>query len=285
MSEHKIPAEALRQLCASVDGDCGLYVFAPGEGLKFSINEDKIFTAASTIKIPVLALLFQDAAEGRVDLSKKVVVKSENRVTGSGILRSLAPDLELSLFDLANLMIVMSDNTATNEIIDVVGMDRTRQFCTDHDFNNTWIWKKIFYKGELPPPQVPEGMPVNATTAGDLGRMLEQLADGTQVDEESCRRIIQIMAGQRIARLKTLLPCAERVDPRADTLRLPKEGQVVVASKGGTLTDPPTAHDAGIFYLPDGRYYIVTICTTSSDLKATTKIINEVGLVMYEAMK
>ena len=72
---------------------------------------------------------------------------------------------------------------------------------------------------------------------------------------------------------------------KIEALELPKEGQVVVASKGGTLTDPPTAHDAGIFYLPDGRYYIVTICTTSSNLKATTKIINEVGLVMYEAMK
>ena len=285
MSEHKIPEEALRQLCASVDGDCGLYVSAPGEGLKFSINEDKIFTAASTIKIPVLARLFQDAAEGRVDLSEKVVVKPDNRAPGSGILLSMEPDIELSIFDLASLMIVMSDNTATNEIIDVVGMDRVRQFCTDHDFTNTWIWKKIFYKGELPPPQVPEGMPHTATTAGDLGRMLEQLADGTLLDEASCRKIIQIMANQRVARLKTLLPTAYRPDPRKEALELPKEGQVVVASKGGTLTDPPTAHDAGIFYLPDGRYYIVTICTRSSSLKEATKIINEVGLVMYEAMK
>ena len=93
------------------------------------------------------------------------------------------------------------------------------------------------------------------------------------------------MANQRVARLKTLLPTAYRPDPRAEQLELPPEGKVVVASKGGTLLNPARAHDAGIFYLPDGRYYIVTICTTSSDLKATTKIINEVGLVMYEAMK
>ena len=111
------------------------------------------------------------------------------------------------------------------------------------------------------------------------------LADGTLLDEASCRKIIQIMANQRVARLKTLLPTAYRPDPRKEALELPKEGQVVVASKGGTLTDPPTAHDAGIFYLPDGRYYIVTICTRSSSLKEATKIINEVGLVMYEAMK
>ena len=285
MSEHKIPEEALRKLCASVDGDCSLYVSSPSEGLRFSINEDMIFKAASTIKIPMIVLLFQDAADGKINLSERVIVKPNNRVVGSGILRSLDPDLELTLFDLANLMIVMSDNTATNEIIDVVGMERIRQFCLDHGFTNTWIWRKIFYQGCTPPPQVPEGMPYNATTAGDLGRMLEQLADGTLVDEASCRKIIQIMANQRIARLKTLLPYSGRADPREEVLRLPEEGHVVVASKGGTLETPPIAHDAGIFYLPDGRYYVVTICTCSSSLEETTKIINEVGRVIYEAMK
>ena len=284
MSEHKIPEEALRQLCDQLDGSYGLYVSVPGEGLKFSVNEDMIFNAASTIKIPVIALLFQDAAEGRIDLSKKIVVKPDNRAPGSGILLSMDPDIELSIFDLASLMIVMSDNSATNEMIDAVGMDRTRQFCLDHGFSNTWIWKKIFYKGEVPPPQVPEGMPATATTAGDLGHMLEQLADETLLDAASCRQIIQIMANQRVARLKTLLPTAYRPYPRKE-LELPREGQVVVASKGGTLTDPPTAHDAAIFYLPDGRYYIVTICTKSTSLKEATRIINEVGLMMYEAMK
>ncbi len=285
MGEHKIPVETLKNLLSKVDGDCALYVSVPQEGEKFSINENMIFSAASTIKIPVLALLFQDAEQGKVDLSKKVVVKPDNRVVGSGILRSLAPDLEISLFDLANLMIVMSDNVATNEVVDVVGMDRTRQFCLDHGFTNTWIWRKMFYKGYTPTPEVPDGAPNNATCVGDLGRMLEQLAAGTLVGEESCRKIIQILAGQRIARLKTLLSCSERVDPREETLRPPQKGDVLVASKGGTLTDFGIAHDAAIFYLPDGRYYIVTICTRSSSIRETTKIINEIGLVMYEAMK
>ena len=285
MSEHKIPVEKLKELCARVDGDCALYVSVPAEGQKFSINENMLFNAASTIKIPVIARLFQDAAEGRVDLSKKVVVKPDNRAPGSGILLSMDPDIELSIFDLANLMIVMSDNTATNEIIDVVGMERVRQFCLDHGFTNTWIWHKIFYKGYTPPAQVPEGAPEDATCVGDLGRMMEQLADGTLLDGASCRKIIQIMANQRVARLKTLLPTAYRPDPRAERLELPPEGKVVVACKGGTLLNPARAHDAGIFYLPDGRYYVMTMCTNSTDLQATTRIINEAGLAMYEAMK
>lgn len=285
MSGHAIPVEELKKVCAKVDGDCALYVSVPDTGERFVLNGDMIFSAASTIKIPMLALLFKDAEEGRVDLSKKIVVKPDNRVIGSGILRSLSPDLELSLFDLANLMIVMSDNTATNEVADAVGMDRVRQFCLDNGYNNTWMWKKMFFKGYVPEPQILEGAPVNATTANDLGRMMESIAAGKCVSEKASDKMVQIMAGQRLARLKTLLPCAERVEPFAEKLELPAEGKVVAASKGGTLTSTGIAHDAAIFYLPDGRYYVMVMCTRSSSVDETTKIINEAGLVMYEAMK
>ena len=285
MDAHKIPVEALKEVCAKIDGQCAMYVSVPGTGEKFVLNEDKIFSAASTIKIPMLALLFQDAEAGKVDLAEKIRVKPENRVVGSGILRSLSPDLELPLFDIANLMIVMSDNTATNEVADAVGMDRVRQYCIDNGYTNTWMWRKMFFKGYMPEPQVSEGMPVNATTAGDLGRMLESMAAGTCVSEKASRKMIQIMAGQRLARLKTLLPCAERVEPYEEELRLPPEGKVVVACKGGTLTAPGIAHDAGVFYLPDGRYYVMVMCTQTGSVDAATKIINEAGLLMYEAMK
>ena len=286
MSEHKIPREALQKICEKVDGKCGLYVSVPETGERFVYNGDMVFGAASTIKIPMLALLFQDAQEGRVDLSRKMQVKPENRVRGSGILLSLSPDLELSLFDLANLMIVMSDNSATNEVADAVGLDRVRQFCRDNGYLNTWMWRKMFFTGPLPEPQVPEGMPNNAVTASDLGRLMESIAAGTCVSPEASRKMVQIMAGQRLARLRTLLPYTERVNPFADKLELPPEGRVVVASKGGTLTGPPAiAHDAAIFYLPDGRHYVMVMCTQSSGLTEATKRINEAGLVMYEAMK
>lgn len=285
MSEWKIPEETLKALCSKVDGEVGLYVSIPEEDRRLVQNGDLILHAASTIKVPVLSLLFKDAEAGLLDLDKKVIVKSDNRVGGSGILQSLSPDLEISLFDLAVLMIVMSDNTATNEVIDAVGMDRVRRFCRENGFNSTWIWRKMYYKGTVPPAEVPEGAPPNATSANDLGRMLEQIASGRFVSKDASRRIVQIMAGQRLSRLKTLLPFVERVNPHADHLELPPEGKVVVASKSGTLTGPGIAHDAGIFYLPDGRYYVMVMLTRSSSVLETTKIINEAGLAMYEAMK
>ena len=285
MSERHIPTEKLTQILDNFNGNYGVYVSIPSEGKTFELNGDQQFSAASTIKIPMLALLFQDAEDGRIDLNEKRVVLPENRVGGSGILQSLSPDLELSIFDLAELMIVMSDNTATNEIIDVIGLERLRGFCRKEGYEKTWAWRKMFFKGILPEAQVPEGAPLNATTAADLGHILEKIAEGKMVSPQSDHKIVQIMAGQQLGKFKKRLPCTTRHDPRTPSLQLPDEGHVVVACKGGSFESLGILHDAGIFYLPDGRYYVMTVCTQSEDMEAAEAMIGELGLAMYEAMK
>jgi len=282
--EHTIPAAELTELCNQIRGEYGLYVSIPQENKRFMVNETAIFNSASTIKIPILAKLLQDAEEGLIDLEEMRCVQADNRVRGSGILKSLSPRLELPILDLAELMIVLSDNSATNEALDIVGMDRVRSFCHENGYENTWVWTKLFFQGEQPEPQIPEGAPKNATCAWDLGRMMESIAQGQCVSESASRQMVQIMAGQQVARLKTLLPNVAHADPRTQ-LQLPPEGKVTVASKGGTLTPQGIAHDAAIFYLPDGRYYIMVICTRSESVRETTDIINRAGLLMYEAMK
>lgn len=282
--EHVIPAEELTKLCNQIKGSYGLYISIPQGGTRFMVNETAIFNSASTMKIPTLAKLLQDVEEGLVDLEEMRRIKPDNRVRGSGILKSLSPQLELPILDIAELMMVLSDNSATNEILDIVGMERVREFCLENGYENTWVWRKLFFQGEQPEPQNPEGTPINATCAWDLGRMMESIAQGNCVSEDASRKMVQIMAGQQVARLKTLLPNVAHADPRKP-FQLPPEGKVTVASKGGTLTHLGIAHDAGIFYLPDGRYYVMVICTQSESVRETTEIINRAGLIMYEAMK
>ena len=279
-----IPVEELTRLCKEVEGECGLSVSVPKTGEKFAWNENFQVYSASTIKIPVLCLLFQDAEQGRVKLSQKVVVKPENRVGGSGILQSLCPDLEISIFDLATLMMVMSDNIATNQIIDIVGMERVRDFCKEEGLDSTWLWQKMIHKGP-PPADMPEGLIPNATTAADLGRLMERIAAGTIVSPSACRKMVQIMAGQRLGRLQTLLPTTERLNPYADQLQPPAEGRVVAASKGGSKEAEGAFHDTGIFILPDGRCYVMAVCSKTSNKTKTIDVIQRMGLAMYEAMK
>ena len=279
-----IPVEELTRLCKEVEGECGLYVSVPETGERFVWNENYQVYSASTIKIPVLCLLFQDAEQGRVDLAQKVVVKPENRVGGSGILQSLRPDLEMSIFDLATLMMVMSDNIATNQIIDIVGMERVRDFCKEEGLDSTWIWQKMIHKGP-PPADMPEGLIPNATTAADLGVLMEKIAAGTIVSPVSCQKIMQIMAGQRLGRLQALLPTTERLDPYADRLRPPAAGKIVVASKGGSKESAGAVHDTGIFILPDGRRYVMAVCTKTPNKAKAVHLIQQMGLTMYNAMK
>ena len=279
-----LPVEELTRLCNEVEGACGVYVSVPETGEKFAFNEDYQVYAASTIKIPVLCKLFRDAEQGRVDLSQTLVVSKENRVGGSGILQSMRPELEMSIFDLANLMMVMSDNIATNQIIDVVGMERVREFCKEEGLNNTWIWQKMMHQGP-PPADMPEGLIPNATTAADLGALMERIAAETAASPASCQKIMQIMAGQRLGRLQVLLPTVERLNPYEERLRPPAAGRVVVASKGGSKESEGAVHDTGIFILPDGRKYVMAVCTKTAKKNETIHLIQQMGLAVYNAMK
>ena len=96
---------------------------------------------------------------------------------------------------------------------------------------------------------------------------------------------MQIMAGQRLGRLQTLLPTNERLNPYEEQLRLPAPGKVVVASKGGSRESEGAVHDTGIFVLPDGRKYVMAVCSKTPNKTKAIGLIQQMGLAMYEAMK
>ena len=113
-----IPEEKIRKICQEVNGTYGLFISLPERGEKLVIDADTRYHAASTIKIPLLALLLKDFADGRLDPDKPEPIWECNRVGGSGVLNSLSDHYLLTLYDYAVLMIIVSDNSATNQIID-----------------------------------------------------------------------------------------------------------------------------------------------------------------------
>ena len=119
-----IPEEKLKEICNEINGTFGLYVSLPERGEKFTIDADVKYNAASTIKIPLLALLMKDFEDGRLDPTELHHLHYDCNVLGSGVLKSLSTDFKLSLYDYAVLMIIVSDNSATNQVIDAVTIDR-----------------------------------------------------------------------------------------------------------------------------------------------------------------
>ena len=113
---------------------------------------------------------------------------------------------------------VLSDNIATNQIIDVVGMDRVRDFCKEKGLYNTWIWQKMIHQGP-PPADMPAGLIPNATTAADLGVLMEQIVAETIVSPASCRKIKVGTAVNHI-QLETVL-CTKKTDTGPSLNKMP----------------------------------------------------------------
>jgi beta-lactamase class A len=109
----------------SVDGRVGAVVIAPDGSEALALDPDGSFLAASVIKLPLVMTLYLDAAAGRWSLEDRIPVGE--RVLGSGVLRDLRDVEEMSVRDLASLTMGVSDNTATNRLIDLVGTDRVNE--------------------------------------------------------------------------------------------------------------------------------------------------------------
>ena len=142
MDKH-IPQKAIYEILSGLTGNVGLYVELLDSGEKFDINPGLVFPSASVIKIPMLALLLKDVREGRADWNAPRTIAPVNRVGGTGILAYLDQDYAPSLKTLAFLMITLSDNTATNEIMDMIGIERFNEFWKAQGYANISLGRKM----------------------------------------------------------------------------------------------------------------------------------------------
>lgn len=106
-------------------------------------HEQEVFPVASTIKIPILVTLLARAEKGELDLQERIAITPEVLVPGSGVLTYLEGPLDLSVLDIAQLMIMVSDNTATNLCIDWAGMDAINELMESLGLSQTRIRRKM----------------------------------------------------------------------------------------------------------------------------------------------
>ena len=185
---------------------------------------DRAFPAASVIKVPLVMALYADATEERLSLDERAPVGE--RMDGSGVLRDLRDVSDLSLRDLAALTIALSDNTATNRVIERLGVDRVAQRLREWGIVTTVLRRKM-YDFEAARRGVE-----NVATARELVALLERLVDGTCVDRPTSDAVLHLM---------------ERCQD--DTkLRRYLAPDTVVASKSGTLD--ASRNDVAVFRGP-----------------------------------
>ncbi len=275
-----IPESELQAICESFEGKCSLYVSLPFSGETFTYRADEIYKAASTIKIPLLAKLFEDAESGLLDLDAVEGIDKENLVRGSGILKYLSPEIRMSLYDFAVMMIIVSDNSATNHIIDTVGIDRANAYFRENGWNATKLNKKLFV---FDPVFTGGTAAANFTSAADLGNMLERMLDGSLVSPDACQKMMSIMACQTLGKFSKSLPQVYRpLSTRAPLTAVP-EGKVMLVEKGGTLTGS-VSHDAAIMMLPNGRKAVLVMMTECEDSQKSLDAIGKVSRAIYDRL-
>jgi beta-lactamase class A len=155
------------------------------------------FRAASTVKIPIMAEFYRQVDAGLLWLDDRYRLRDEDRTPGSGVLQYLQTGTELTLEDVCTLMIAISDNTATNVLLDRVGMERVTATMAELGMTDSTLGRRML--GRL--PEAHEGE--NWATARDYATALAAITAGTAASAESCARMVMMLERQTASRRVT----------------------------------------------------------------------------------
>ena len=247
MQDHFGPA---RELIARAPYRVGMLARSTDGETLLEHDADRAVPAASVIKVPMVMALYADGADGLLDLSEHVAVGE--RVDGSGVLRDM-PDVDsLSLRDLAALMMTLSDNTATNRIIERIGVERVAARSAEWGIVTTILRRKMY---DFEAAQ--RGLE-NVATARELVALLARLVAGECRDRETSDAVLALM--QR---------CQDD-----QKLRRYLAANTKVPSKSGTLD--ASRNDVAVFRGPEG---VVLVAAFTSEVKDTLAAEHLLGVV------
>ena len=231
-----------RAALATLPGEAAAFASdADGHAL-FCEREDELFPSASVIKLPLVMTLYADATRGLIDLDERVAVG--DRVDGSGVLRHMRDVERLSLRDLAMLAIIVSDNTATNRLIERIGVDRVGERLREWGCPKTRLSRKMYDF------EAAKRGHENVMTARETVSLLVRLQRGECEDRATSDAVLAVLEQcQDRTLLLRYLPYGAKVSHKTGTLDesrndaaiVPGERPVIVAGFTRKLRDTGAA--------------------------------------------
>jgi beta-lactamase class A len=254
---------------SGVTGTWGVWIEDLQTGNRWTWNESKLFYAASIIKVPIMIAVYRQADRGALHLSQEVMIRKEDQVGGSGVLQLLTPGTRFTVKDLVTLMIIQSDNTATNLLIDLIGKEVIRE-----TMKELGMTQSAFYNKLMIIPASPEG--TNKITAEDMARVFTALATGKAVSWHASQEMVQILKQQQ------LNDCFPYLLPTKNTDIVGTIPHYELAHKTGMVTQ--ILHDAGIFYI--GSHALIMVAL-SEGLKyhEAQKRLGELALLVFDTYR
>jgi D-alanyl-D-alanine carboxypeptidase (penicillin-binding protein 5/6) len=238
----------LKPLIDAHAGQVGLYIEHLETGEQYGWRADVVQPTASLIKLPVMVAAYRLVDRQQLDLTKHVTLTEADKVPGSGILTyHFSPGATLSVRDAIRLMMRYSDNTATNLVVDQIGLPTTATTMATLGFAETRLHAKVFRGDTTLAPERSRQYGLGSTTAKETVQILKQLYAEQLATPDSCA-----------AMMEHLLAC----DDRTMLLRELPNG-TEVAHKTGAVAK--TRCDAGIVMSPQGPFAICVLTTDNQD--------------------
>ena len=246
--------DILRRLSAA-PGSAALY-YRPldGEDEAVTYRADVPFGAASVIKLPIMIEAFRQIEAGLIDPDGEYILRPADKLPPCGVLTFMHDGLRVSLMDLITLMIIVSDNTATNMVIDIVGMENVNRTLLAYGATGTVLRRRLFDR------EASARGVQNSVTARDIGRLLEGLYRGEVVSPAASRRMLEILMAQQLnGKFPFFLDCD-------------------IAHKTGE--DDGITHDAGIIYAP--RPFVLCLFSERTDVPAFERLMQDAAKRLFE---
>jgi beta-lactamase class A len=220
-----------------LDGAMGVAIVDLTDGHKYLLHANDIYPQASSIKICVLAELYRQAQQGKLKLTDMYTVNAADLVQDSDIMGGLTPGVtQITLRDLATMMVAVSDNSATNVLIDRVGMDNVNAFLSAQGLRDTCLRRKM-----MDLKAAGEGRE-NISTPNEMATLLQALYQGKILNKEGTADFFKVLATHKDSWIPRNLP---------DDLK--------IADKPGALEG--VRNDSGVIFV-EKRPYILCVMTT-----------------------
>lgn len=212
------------------------------------INADHPMPTASLIKLPLLIATYRAAEAGQVDLDSQIALQASDKAPGSGVLTEhFSVGATLPLRDYLRLMIRYSDNTATNVVIDQVGLESTTAMMESMGYEHTKLHSKVYQRSTSIDPERSRQYGLGSTTAAEMVRLLKALHDGQLANEGDTQAMIEhLLTCDDDSKLAAGLPPGTRL-----------------AHKSGAVSNCRT--DAGILYTNSGPVAVCVLTNGNED--------------------
>lgn len=243
---------------SAFQGKVWIYAKNLDTGKDFSLRSDEYVRTASTIKLPIMTEVFRQVSQGKIAWTDQYELTKTNKAGGSGILGEFTDGTKIDLKTAVNLMIVLSDNTATNLVLDKVTSNAVNHHMTELGLNATLSLRKIGGGGDAKAFDDPVNklFGIGRSSPRDMVKLMEMLERGEVVSKDASAEMIAILKRQQYK----------------DGLGRNVLDTVPVASKSGSLDR--LRSDVGIVYTRRGR---IAMAITVDDMQVIHYTTDDIG--------